>query len=133
VGAFLGNTLTFDPPVLLMLQFVISIYGGYFGGAVGLIMMAMWGLLTANIDVKAMGPARTLLVSAANGAAVFLFIIAGIVRWPEALAVLFGAVAGGYTGARFARWLPRFAVRICVLWLGSAVTVVFFLRAFGPR
>ena len=94
------------PATLLVVQFVISLYGGYFGGAVGLMMLAAWGLLTASVNVKAMGPARTLLVSAANGAAVLLFIASGVVRWPETLALLVGAVAGGYGGARLARRLP---------------------------
>ena len=70
------------------LQFLVSIYGGYFGGAVGLMMMAAWSLLTANADLKAMAPARVLLVSATNGAAVVWFIAAGAVRWPETLAML---------------------------------------------
>ena len=50
-------------------------------------MLAAWGLLTDSVNVKAMGPARTLLVSAANGAAVLLFIASGVVRWPETLGV----------------------------------------------
>jgi uncharacterized membrane protein YfcA len=110
-------------------QFVISLYGGYFGGAVGLMMLAAWGLLTASVNVKAMGPARTLLVSAANGAAVLLFVASGVVRWPETLALLVGAVAGGYGGARLARRLSPALVRAVVLLLTATITVVFFRRA----
>ena len=82
------------------MQFLISIYGGYFGGAVGLMMMAAWSLLTASADLKAMAPVRVLLVSAANGAAVLWFIVAGAVRWPETLAMLVASIVGGYLGAR---------------------------------
>ena len=77
-----------------------------------------------------MAPARTLLISAANGAAVLLFIASGVVRWPETLALLAGAVAGGYGGARVARRLPRAVVRGWVLLLTATITVVFFRRAF---
>jgi uncharacterized membrane protein YfcA len=69
------------PAALLPSQFLISIYGGYFGGAVGLMMMAMWSLLTASADLKSMALVRVLLVSAANGAAVVWFMAAGAVRW----------------------------------------------------
>jgi uncharacterized protein len=106
VGTALRGVMDIGPATLMAVQFVISLYGGYFGGAVGLMMLAAWGLLTASVDVKAMAPARTLLVSAANGAAVLLFIACGVVRWPETLALLAGAVTGGYGGARVARRLP---------------------------
>lgn len=129
VGTALRRTVHIGPTPLLVVQFVLSLYGGYFGGAVGLMMLAAWGLLTASVNVKAMGPARTLLVSAANGAAVLLFIGSGVVRWPETLALLAGAVAGGYGGAHLTRHLPPALVRACVLLLTATITVVFFRRA----
>jgi uncharacterized membrane protein YfcA len=129
-GAALRRVVRIGPATLLVVQFVISLYGGYFGGAVGLMMLAAWGLLTASVNVKAMGPARTLLVSAANGAAVLLFICSGVVQWPETLALLVGAVAGGYGGARVARRLPPVLVRAIVLLLTATITAVFFRRAF---
>jgi hypothetical protein len=129
-GAALRRAVRVGPAALLVIQFVISIYGGYFGGAVGLMMLAAWGLLTEGLNVKAMGPARTLLVSAANGAAVLLFIASGVVRWPETFVLLVGAVAGGYGGARLARRLPPALVRAVVLLLTATITVVFFRRAF---
>jgi hypothetical protein len=119
-GEVLRRAVHVGPAVLVLMQFVIAIYGGYFGGAVGLMMLAAWGLLTASVNVKAMAPARTLLVSAANGAAVVLFVAFGVVRWPETLALLAGAVAGGYGGAWIGRRLP----------LTASITVVFFRRAF---
>jgi uncharacterized membrane protein YfcA len=128
-GLTLRRIVRIGPAALLPLQFLISIYGGYFGGAVGLMMMAMWSLLTASADLKAMAPARVLLVSAANGAAVVWFIAAGAVRWPETLAMLAASVAGGYLGARLTRWLPAAMVRGCIVVLTATVTVAFFFRA----
>jgi uncharacterized membrane protein YfcA len=130
LGAALRRAVRIGPATLLVVQFLVSLYGGYFGGAVGLMMLAAWSLLTASVNVKAMGPARTLLVSAANGAAVLLFIASGVVRWPETAILLVGAVAGGYGGARLARRLPPALVRMIVLLLTATITAVFFLRAF---
>lgn len=124
----LRRIVSIGPGTLLPLQFLISIYGGYFGGAVGLMMMAMWSLLTASADVKAMAPIRVLLVSATNGMAVVWFIGAGAVRWPQTLTMLGASVIGGYLGARLIRVLPLTVVRAGVVALTAAVTVAFFIR-----
>ena len=132
-GAHAGTALRRLVPVprgaLPVVQAVISIYGGYFGGAVGLMMMAAWSLLTANDDLKAMAPARVLLTSAANGAAVLWFIAAGAVRWPETLAMLAACVLGGYLGAHLTRVLPQHWVRRFVIVLTASITIVFFARS----
>jgi len=113
-------------PVLIA-QFLIAIYGGYFGGAVGLMMMAVWSLFD-SADLKSMAPARTLLTSAANGLAALCFAVAGTVRWPEMLAMMAGVVAGGYLGARAARFLPARILRVAVVALCAGTTVYFFRR-----
>jgi len=127
-GLTLRRFVRVGPGALLPLQFVVAIYGGYFGGAVGLMMMATWSLLTANADLKAMAPVRVLLVSAANGAAILWFVVAGAVRWPETLAMLGASIAGGYLGARLTRVLSAHAVRACVVVLTATVTAAFFFR-----
>src|SRR5207253_1071933 len=109
-------------------QFLLAVYGGYFGGAVGIMMMAVWGLLTA-VDLAAMNPAKTLLVGAANAVAVLCFSAAGAVRWPETDLVLVGATIGGYAGARLAHYLHPRAIRLGVTLLTAALTAAFFLRA----
>ncbi|WP_428484834.1 sulfite exporter TauE/SafE family protein [Rhodopila sp.] len=114
---------------LLVIQFILSIYGGYFGGAIGLMMMAVWTLLN-GAELKAFAPVRTLLVSAANGMAVLCFLAAGVVRLPEMLAMMLSAVAGGYYGARFARHLPPNVLRVFVVLLSAVVTTGFFLRKY---
>jgi hypothetical protein len=127
-GLALRRVVRVGPAGLMALQFLISIYGGYFGGAVGLLMMAAWSLLTANADLKAMAPVRMLLVSATNSVAVLWFIAAGAVRWPETLAMLGASVAGGYLGARLGQRLPGSAVRGFVVVLSAVVTIAFFAR-----
>jgi hypothetical protein len=128
-GITLRRIVRVGPGSIPVLQFIIAIYGGYFGGAVGLMMMATWSLLTANADLKSMAPARMLLVSATNATAVAWFICAGAVRWPETLAMLGASVVGGYLGARLTQWLPARVVRRFVVLLTATVTVAFFLRA----
>lgn len=115
---------------VLLIQFVLGIYGGYFGGAVGLMMMAAWALLD-GADVKALNAPRTLLVSAANGVAVLCFIVAGVVRWPEALTMGIGALLGGYVGAHAGRRLPPAVVRLVTVLVAGVTTLVFFVRAYG--
>lgn len=127
-GKALRRLIRISPRALPIVQFVISTYGGYFGGAVGLMMMAAWSLLTASDDFKAWAPARVLLTSAANGGAILWFIAAGAVRWPETLAMLAASVIGGYLGARLTSVLPPHIVRRFVTVLTAFVTLVFFLR-----
>jgi uncharacterized membrane protein YfcA len=115
-------------PIVLPTQFLLGIYGGYFGGAVGLTMMAVWSLLEKT-DIKALNGTRTVMVSAANGAAVLWFAAAGAVRWREALILGAAALLGGYGGAQLARRLDARVVRGATIALASAMTVLFFVRA----
>src|SRR6202007_1580407 len=67
---------------LIVLQFFVGIYGGYFGGAVGIIMLAVWTLAGLR-DIHAMNGGRTLLGGIMNAAAIVCFIIAGKVWWTQ--------------------------------------------------
>jgi uncharacterized membrane protein YfcA len=129
LGDWLRRYVRIRRPTFLVIQFILSIYGGYFGGAVGLRMMAMWTLIDSS-ELKALAATRTALVSAANGAAVLCFAVAGAVRWPEMLAMMVSVIAGGYYGARFARHLPAVVLRWLVVALSATVTVAFFLRRY---
>lgn len=128
-GDWLQRYIRIGRPTFLLIQFILSIYGGYFGGAIGLMMMAVWMLIDSS-ELKAMAPTRTALVSAANGAAVICFVVAGTVQWAEMLAMMMSAIAGGYYGARFARRLPPQVLRWFVVALSATVTVAFFMRRY---
>ena len=130
LGPALRSRFRAGVKTVVAVQFLLGVYGGYFGGAVGLMMMAAWSLLD-GADVKALNPPRTLLVSAANTVAVLCFILAGAVAWPAVLLVGLGAVVGGYGGARLGRRLPAAVVRIATLILAVVMTAVFFARAYG--
>jgi uncharacterized membrane protein YfcA len=116
---------------VLAIQFGLGVYGGYFGGAVGIMMIAMWGLLDTR-DIKSLNAPRTLLVSAANAVAVLTFVIAKAVHWPETLAMLVAAVIGGYGGAQIGRRASPAIVRACTLVLTFCITLAFFVRTYAP-
>ncbi|AET94212.1 hypothetical protein BYI23_D007020 (plasmid) [Burkholderia sp. YI23] len=116
---------------VLSIQFALGVYGGYFGGAVGIMMMAVWGLLDAR-DLKSLNAPRTLLVSAANSVAVLTFAAAQAVRWPETIAMLVAAIAGGYGGAQIGRRAPPQWIRAGTLVVSAGITVAFFVKTYGP-
>lgn len=112
---------------LLAFQFIVGIYGGYFGGAVGIIMLAVW-TLAGMTDIHAMNGGRTLLGGVMNAAAVVCFIIAHKIFWLQTSMMLVSAVAGGYAGATFARRMNPSLVRGIIIVVSITVTVAFFLR-----
>ncbi len=130
VGTRLRARMRAGPVALMAVQFGLGVYGGYFGGAVGLMMMAAWSLID-GADVKALNPPRTVMVTAANTVAVLCFAFAGAVDWGAALLVGAGALAGGYGGAHLGQRLPSWAVRAGTVALASALTAMFFARAYG--
>jgi uncharacterized membrane protein YfcA len=115
--------------LLLVGQFLLGVYGGYYGGAVGLMMLAMWSLID-GAGIKALAGTRTAMVAAANAAAILCFAVAGVVAWRAVLIVGAGALAGGYAGARIGRRLPPELVRVATLILCIAITIAFFIRAY---
>lgn len=114
---------------LLVAQLVLGIYGGYFGGAVGLMMLATWSLATTS-DLRRLNPLRTLMVAGANGVAVVCFAVTGNVSWRETLVVMVGGVAGGYLGAQLGRRLPLSLLRAIILAIAIVTTGAFFARAY---
>jgi uncharacterized membrane protein YfcA len=129
-GLILRRYVHIGAGVMLAGQFLLGIYGGYYGGAIGLMMMGLWALM-GETDVKSLNPPRIMLASAANVAAVATFIIAGAVHWPQTLIMLVAGVIGGYGGARLGRVLPGPVVRALTIICAAAITVAFFVRAYA--
>ena len=120
------------PAVILAGQFLLAIYGGYFGGAVGLMMLAFW-TATTTLDPARGNPLRVIQVAAVylTAAAIFVF-AADVLSQPSHLvALLAGAVIGGYAGAHLVRRLPPTMLRGLVLTTAVLMTGVFFVRAFA--
>jgi hypothetical protein len=115
--------------VVLPVQFGLGIYGGYFGGAVGIMMIAMWGLLDGS-EPKQLNGRRTLMVSTANLMAVIVFTVANAVYWRQTVVMLVSAVVGGYVGARAAGRISARATRWATLLITAAITGAFFARGW---
>jgi uncharacterized membrane protein YfcA len=111
------------------LQLIVAIYGGFFGGGIGILMLS---LLTVSgmTNIHAMNAVKTGLSFLINGVAVVLFIAARIVAWPYALVMLAGSLLGGYYGAFFARKLDPQVIRMVVIGVGCVVSVVLFAQAY---
>lgn len=129
LSAALRQRVSLGPGTVLPLQFVLGVYGGYFGGAVGIMTLAAWSLVTRH-DLKALNPTRMLSVAGMNGIAVAYFIAAHQVRWPETLVVLAGGLVGGYAGGRIGQRLPPATTRAVIIAVTALMTVVFFKRAY---
>jgi len=127
---WLHSRVTIGRRTLFVTQGLLGIYGGYFGGGVGLMMTALYGLL-ANVTPRKLFAPRTLMLAIANSAAAFVFVATGLVAWTAALPMLAGAVVGGWAGVRIGKRLPPLGVRIWTLAVTAATTIVFFLRAYG--
>ncbi|MGY4394845.1 putative membrane protein YfcA [Sphingomonas sp. UYAg733] len=128
-AAALHDRVSIGPKTLIGAQALLGIYGGYFGGGVGLMMTATWGLLSGAEPHKLAAP-RTLMLATANAAAAIVFITTGMVRWLLCLPMLAGALAGGYLGARLGLILPPRVIRVWTLLITGVTTAVFFWRAY---
>ena len=127
---WLHDRVTIGLPTLVVAQALLSIYGGYFGGGVGLMLTATYGLL-AGAHPRSLFSVRTWVLSIANFAAAIVFIAVGLVRWAACLPMLVGAVLGGSVGAKVGKRLPPGAVRAWTLLVTAATTLIFFIRAYG--
>jgi len=117
-------------PALLLatgFQFLVAIYGGYFGGGMGIVILAM---LTAfgMVNIHQMNALKIVLSTATNGVAVAIFISSRAVYWRQAVVMIIGAALGGFFGAHYSLRLPPKVVRWFVMAVGSAVTAYFFVR-----
>lgn len=126
LAACLRRRMSLGPLGVLAVQFVIAVYGGYFGGGIGILMLATFGVFGLR-DIHAMNGLKSLLSGCLNAVAVVAFVAGGAVYWTEALIMLVACVAGGYSGARIARRIPPLHLRRFIILVGSAMTVYFFL------
>lgn len=129
-AAWLHARVVIGRRALVAAQALLGVYGGYFGGGVGLITTAVYGLL-AGISPRALFAPRTFMLATANAAAAIVFAAAGLVRWEACLPMLGGGIAGGWAGAHLGKRLPPAAVRAWTLLVTAATTAVFFRRAYG--
>lgn len=108
-------------------QFLISIYGGYFGGGIGFLMLA--ALTAVGLTVRNAGATKNMLAAVMNASAVAIFVFSPEVHWLQAAVVCAGAVAGGVLGALMLNRVNEKLLRVAVVIIGVALTVGLFLQA----
>ena len=111
----------------LVLQGLIAVYGGFFGGGIGILMLAALSLMGLE-DIHEMNALKTLLATLINGIAVIAFVAARVVAWPEAMVMVVGAIIGGYGGAALARRIRPQLVRSFVMTVGFVLSAYLFIR-----
>ncbi|MFJ5259382.1 sulfite exporter TauE/SafE family protein [Streptomyces sp. NPDC088387] len=129
LSSALGRSVSMSSRAVLIGQFFLAVYGGYFGGAVGIMMMALWSI-GLGLDAAEGNPMRIFQLAAIYISATALFLVASDALGAPALltAMLIGAVVGGYAGAHVARRLPAWLLRGVILVTAVIVTVLYFLR-----
>lgn len=109
-----------------VLQFLIAIYGGYFGGGIGFLMLA--ALTAAGLSVRSAGSTKNALAGVMNAAAVAIFVFTPGIPWPRVAVLCVGATIGGYAGAMLLRRVDERLIRAFVILLGVCLTVGLFIR-----
>jgi uncharacterized protein len=112
-----------------LFELLVAIYGGYFGGGIGIMNLAMFAALGMT-DIHAMNALKIALVAVINGVAAVTFIVTKAIVWPQAMVMVLGASCGGYAAAHFAQKLPQKIVRGMVLVVGVGMTIYFFVKAY---
>jgi uncharacterized protein len=115
------------PAWILALQLAIAIYGGYFGGGMGIMMLAAFSI-AGMTDIHRMNGLKAVLSVAINGVALIAFIIDGAIVWRPGLVMVAGGIAGGYLGALIATKVGVPVVRWFVVGVGWLMTAYFFWR-----
>lgn len=116
--------------IILVCQFLIAIYGGYFGAGIGILMLTSLGFL-GLADIHEMNALKTYLAFLINGVSVIFFIFGGEIDWYYGSIMAVAAIAGGYLGARLALLMKPVWVRWIVIVIGFSLAAFFFWKQFG--
>jgi len=113
-------------PYVVAFEFLVAIYGGYFGAGIGIMTLAALGLVGFT-DIHHMVGLRNFAALCINGIAAVYFVSRGAVIWPDALVMIVGQVVRGYGGGRIARRLGRTFMRRAVVVIGFAMALSLLL------
>jgi uncharacterized protein len=112
---------------LIVFQLVVSIYGGYFGAGIGILMLAALAMMGIG-DINRMNAVKTVLTVAINGVSVVVFVLEGDVLWKYGLPMAAASILGGYFGAKLALRVHPRQVRFFVIFIGFALAAYFFYQ-----
>jgi hypothetical protein len=111
-------------------QLLVSLYGGFFGAGMGIMMIASLAI-SGRTQVVEINAIKSLLSSVIYSVATLTFIVAGAVHWPALLIMLAGTIGGGYCGGRLARRLPDTWLRLLVILIGWLLSLFYFYQVYG--
>ena len=106
---------------------LVCIYGGYFNGGLGIVLLALFSTLGMR-DIHLMNGLKNIMSFALSAASVVTFAIAGIVFWKYAIIMMIAATIGGYFGVIVARKLSKSIIRIIIVIIGTIMTFIFFIK-----
>ena len=106
---------------------LVCIYGGYFNGGLGIVLLALFSTLGMR-DIHLMNGLKNIMSFALSAASVVTFAIAGIVFWKYAIIMMIAATIGGYFGVMVARKLSKSIIRIIIVIIGTIMTFIFFIK-----
>ncbi len=110
---------------IVVMQFLIGVYGGYFGAGIGILMLSSLSFLGLK-DIHETNALKSYLALCMNTVAAGVFVWQGFVHWPYALAMAAAAILGGYVGARFSLLLKPIVVRWIVIVIGFGLAAYYF-------
>ena len=116
--------------VVIGFQFVVAVYGGYFGAGIGILMLSALGFMGVG-DIHRMNAVKTFLAATINTASVVVFVRDGLVNWTYAWPMVVTSVVGGYAGARVARRLPASYVRYSVIVIAFGLSAFYFIKQYA--
>ncbi len=127
-----NTALRIDSPAGIAAQFLIALYGGFFGAAIGILMLALLGLLGMN-DLRRANAFKLMLATCVNGVACVPFVLARVVAVEPAIVMSVGAIAGGLAGSHVVKRLPSDVVRTLVIVVGVTMTAYFFWKNYVAK
>ena len=131
-GSFFRKTLEspkkMGQPATIMTQFAISIYGGYFGGGIGILMLA--ALTISGLAVRKAGATKNVLAGVMNASAVVIFAFSNNVAWTQVFVAAIASIAGGQIGAFALQRVNEKILRTCVILLGFGLSLGLFVKSW---
>ncbi len=115
-----------SPTLLIGVQACIGVYGGYFGGGIGFLMLA--ALTVAGLPIRPATANKNFLAMAMNASAVSIFLFSDLIHWPAVVALGLGGIGGGLAGSYMVHRVPEKLLRGFVVVVGSILTVWLFIR-----
>ncbi|HEX2060284.1 MAG TPA: sulfite exporter TauE/SafE family protein [Thermoanaerobaculia bacterium] len=112
---------------VFVFQFLVALYGGYFGAGMGILMLAALGLIGLT-DLHQMNGLKNVLAVCINGIAAIYFVFAAAVAWRDVFIMMAGTLVGGYAGARVAHRFGRKFVRRAVVTIGIVMTIALLVK-----